>query len=129
MWIGEEEIIDNDGLHGMETRDGSVELEAGLHPFTILFFEHYGGAGLVLEWASRERIPREVIPSHVFAPVRTVRLWPIRGRRIAITMDWGMPATGTRMDSGRVGGSVFLSFLDGDARSRSLRIGGFRTCG
>jgi hypothetical protein len=69
LWIDGEELVDNDGLHGMKTEGGGVELSAGLHRLSVLFFEHFGGAGLTLEWGSRPRIPREIMPAWTFAPV------------------------------------------------------------
>jgi hypothetical protein len=50
LWIGDEEVVNNDGLHGMETQSGVVGLEAGLHKITVGFFEAGGGAGLIFRW-------------------------------------------------------------------------------
>ncbi len=45
-------VIDHDGSHGMETRDGNIDLDAGYHPFTIYYFQGAGGLGLSIEWKS-----------------------------------------------------------------------------
>jgi hypothetical protein len=43
-------IVDNDGWHGMQTVEGSVELSAGAHTITIPFYEDGGGSGLIVQW-------------------------------------------------------------------------------
>ncbi len=46
LYIGDELVVDNDGLHGMIKRSGSIPLRAGWHQVRIEFFEAGGGAGL-----------------------------------------------------------------------------------
>lgn len=46
LYIGDELVVDNDGLHGMVRRGGSIPLSAGWHQVRIEFFENGGGAGL-----------------------------------------------------------------------------------
>jgi uncharacterized protein YndB with AHSA1/START domain len=54
LWIGqagqESLVIDNDGLHGDQTRDGSIKLKAGRHRFRVEYFQLHGGASLTLAW-------------------------------------------------------------------------------
>ncbi|MCG3127100.1 MAG: hypothetical protein CHACPFDD_01958 [Phycisphaerae bacterium] len=61
LWIGEDLVVDNDGLHGAVTRSGEAALAAGLHALTIGFFERDGGDALALEFSGpgidRQRIP------------------------------------------------------------------------
>jgi Metallo-peptidase family M12/PA14 domain/Bacterial Ig domain len=47
LYIGDELIVDNDGLHGMVKRGGTIPLSAGWHQIRIEFFERGGGAGLI----------------------------------------------------------------------------------
>jgi hexosaminidase len=44
--IGDETVVDNDGLHGMTEVSGQIALEAGYHPLTLLYFQAGGGKGL-----------------------------------------------------------------------------------
>ncbi len=44
-------LIDNDGLHPTRVLSAEVELEAGLHPIEIRYFENTGGQTLALSWA------------------------------------------------------------------------------
>jgi len=50
LYIGEDLIVDNNGLHGMQTAGGSIGLKAGPHALRIEFFEAGGGAGLIYRW-------------------------------------------------------------------------------
>lgn len=44
-------VVDNDGLHGPLTRQGTVDLAAGSHAIRVEFFELAGGAALEVEAA------------------------------------------------------------------------------
>jgi len=65
LWIGDQMLIDNDGLHGMIERSGSIALAAGKHPVRLAFFENGGGAGMILRWqgtgASKAVIPASAL--------------------------------------------------------------------
>ena len=50
LYIGEELVVDNDGLHGMQEQDGMIALAAGLHPIRVIFFEKTGGDGLKVSY-------------------------------------------------------------------------------
>jgi alpha-mannosidase len=51
LWIGDQEVVDHDGLHGQSAVVGEAPLAAGWHPITVEFFQHLGGRGLSLEWS------------------------------------------------------------------------------
>ena len=59
------DVVDNGGLHGMEEKDGTVELTAGDHAIVVEFFENEGGAGCVLSWepagGAKEAVPAKVL--------------------------------------------------------------------
>ena len=44
------QVIDNDGLHAALTREVTLDLEAGMHPLEVLYFERGGVQTLELEW-------------------------------------------------------------------------------
>jgi hexosaminidase len=48
LYIGDELLADNDGVHGPQEIGGGVALAAGLHPFTVLMFQRKGGEFLEL---------------------------------------------------------------------------------
>jgi alpha-L-fucosidase len=43
LFFGEDLVVDNDGLHGSQVAEGRIALQAGFHPFTVLFFQRTGG--------------------------------------------------------------------------------------
>lgn len=45
-------VIDHDGLHGDEAKDGEVALKAGIHPFRLDYFEAGGGNMISFLWKS-----------------------------------------------------------------------------
>ena len=62
--IDGKDVVDNGGLHGMEEKDGTVELTAGDHAIVVEFFENDGGAGCVLSWEPAGDA-KEVVPAKV----------------------------------------------------------------
>ena len=59
--IGDQLVVNNDGLHGMQERSGEITLAAGTHAITVTFFEKTGGEGLYVNYAgpsiSKQSIP------------------------------------------------------------------------
>ncbi|MFI7600045.1 PA14 domain-containing protein [Actinoplanes sp. NPDC049681] len=55
--------IDNDGLHGVESADGTVALTAGHHSVFIEYFEAGGGQRLTLSWRPPGAEDFAVVPS------------------------------------------------------------------
>ena len=53
-------IVDNDGLHGKQTRSGQVALAKGYHPIRIEFFESTGGEYLNASLVG-EGFPKELL--------------------------------------------------------------------
>jgi alpha-L-fucosidase len=43
LWIGDQLVVDNDGLHSASEKSGVVALCAGLHQFSVAMFEKSGG--------------------------------------------------------------------------------------
>jgi hypothetical protein len=46
LYIGDEMVVDNDGIHGMLKRGGSIPLRAGWHELRVEFFEYSENAGI-----------------------------------------------------------------------------------
>jgi cytochrome c len=66
LTIDNKTTVEYDGWHGADPRDGEVSLEAGLHPFKIVYFQAGGGKVLRLEWNSPELGEFQVVPATVF---------------------------------------------------------------
>jgi hypothetical protein len=96
LWIGDELVVDNDGLHGMRTRSGDIALAAGRHPMRLEFFENGGGAGLHLRW-SGPNVGTQAIPAERLAHGGTIAVSPdldgngtVNGADLAILLGaWG----------------------------------------
>ena len=67
FYIDGEQLIDNDGLHGMVEKKGTVQLTAGLHPIVATYFDNGGGDGLNMSWSGpgleKQEIPASVLVS------------------------------------------------------------------
>ena len=44
FYVGNQVVIDDNGLHGYLAREGSIHLDAGYYPITVTFFENEGHA-------------------------------------------------------------------------------------
>jgi alpha-L-fucosidase len=62
LYIGDELVVENDGLHGMQERKGAIALAAGLHPIRVIYFDKTGGDGLNISY-SAPGIEKKPIPS------------------------------------------------------------------
>lgn len=49
LYVDGKLVVNNDGCHAMQQRQGSIRLSAGEHLIQIVFFEKSGGAGLKVE--------------------------------------------------------------------------------
>ncbi|MCK0116935.1 DUF1080 domain-containing protein [Isoptericola sp. S6320L] len=65
--IGDEVVVDNDGLHGEESVDGTVTLTAGAHPLFVEFFEDAYGQVLRLEWMPPGASEFTVVPQEALS--------------------------------------------------------------
>jgi alpha-mannosidase len=50
LYLGDQKLIDNDGLHGRAEGRMEAALAQGWHPMTVIFFQHLGGIALELWW-------------------------------------------------------------------------------
>lgn len=95
MYLNDEPLIDNDGLHGMQYRENTIELEAGHHSIEILFFERTGSAGLHLEWRPPGQSAWSTVPATAFAEIdATIEVdWYFENRSINRfdQIDWSTP--------------------------------------
>jgi len=61
LFIGNEVVVNNDGLHGMLEVSGQISLAVGSHEIRVEFFERGGGAGCIVRIASTTML-KQVIP-------------------------------------------------------------------
>jgi hypothetical protein len=76
LYIDDQVVIDNDGLHSTLTKDGSVELAAGVHKIRVSYFQGPGFAiALILE-IEAPLMPRRVFNTDDYKPPSTVESLP-----------------------------------------------------
>lgn len=63
LLIDGQEIVNNDGLHGPDPRDGEIALAAGNHTLLVEYFERGGGNVLTLEWRSFFSPEWQIVPT------------------------------------------------------------------
>ena len=61
LYVDGKVIVDNDGMHPPVTKDGTVELEPGMHKIAVTFFEGVGGEHLAVKYQG-PGIPMQEIP-------------------------------------------------------------------
>ena len=54
LWIDDDLVVDNDGLHGDDEQTGSVALKSGFHKIKLSYIQATGGAGLQLLFGIKE---------------------------------------------------------------------------
>ena len=74
LYLNDHLVIDHDGLHGAEPKDGEIALKEGVHPFRVEFFQGYGGRNISLKWSSFNRSSFSVVPPTVLLHHKTNQL-------------------------------------------------------
>lgn len=71
LWINNQVVVENDGLHGMEEESGVVALQAGYHEILVRYFNNTGGNDLKVYWES-DTFDKQEIPSTAlfYVPVK-----------------------------------------------------------
>ena len=65
LWLGDDQILDNDGPHRYTEVSGERALRAGYHRFTLGYFERGGAQYLRLFWIGPDG-QRRPMPSEAF---------------------------------------------------------------
>ncbi|MFI4898699.1 MAG: PA14 domain-containing protein [Phycisphaerales bacterium JB059] len=71
LWIGDRLVVDNDGLHTLQTRSGQIALAAGPHALRIEYFEQSGLHSLIATIAGpslSQTVLTELLLTHDPAP-------------------------------------------------------------
>ncbi len=67
LYLDGKMLIDNDGPHGMDTKEAEVALRSGYHPLRIEYFQGGGGRGISLKWARFSQSEFKPIPESSYA--------------------------------------------------------------
>ncbi|WP_020207623.1 family 16 glycoside hydrolase [Gilvimarinus chinensis] len=62
LYLNGELAINHWGFHGPDPMDATIDLEAGLHPLEIIYFQGTSGAALSLQWKNPATGKFELIP-------------------------------------------------------------------
>lgn len=95
LYLDGQQLIINDGPHGMEPVEAEVALREGYHALRIDYFQGGGGRGIQLKWARSGDPKMKIIPEGNFSHKRTegdLELHRMTGDQIGIPGD-GMPLT------------------------------------
>jgi hypothetical protein len=65
LFIDGKKVVENGGLHGMEEKNGAVELKAGDHEIKVELFENEGEVGLKVSWQA-DGVAKQIIPASAF---------------------------------------------------------------
>jgi serine/threonine-protein kinase len=62
LYIKDQLVVDNDGLHGTQEKNGIVDLAAGWQPIRVMYFQGTGGYALDLLWQGPDNPTKGPIP-------------------------------------------------------------------
>ena len=71
VYIDDNLLVNNDGLHGMTEKGASLDLLKGSHSIRVEFFNGDGPGGLVLRWAG-PKVSKQIIPNKAFTTASTL---------------------------------------------------------
>ncbi len=116
-------IINHDGLHGPDAKDGEIALAAGNHEIVVEYFENGGGNVLTLEWRSFFSPEWQIVPTENLgydlnttaattlpAPMDRGQIYPGDGTRLAgVHPAYNLSQARPNGFTPKVGGMDFLS--------------------
>ena len=89
LFLGDDLVANNDGLHGMVSVTGTRALRAGKHRLRVEFFEAGGGAGVILSWNGPNGAAGAVPAEHLFHG-GTVPAGDLNGDNVINSIDLGI---------------------------------------
>lgn len=102
LLIGTTEVVNNDGLHGIIEKSGTIGLKAGKHAMTILYLQGGGGQALNVSYEG-PGLGKQAIPTSAFYRVSTTS--PVSGGS-------GTGLLGTYFNNTNLSGSAVLTRTD-----------------
>ncbi|MEK8141971.1 PA14 domain-containing protein [Streptomyces sp. M10(2022)] len=93
--IGGQQVIDHDGLHGAEPKDGEITLTPGYHALQVDHFDRGGGQQVTLQWKPPGAADFALVPNSVLstdAGVVRVTALGVRSARAPMTPRRRSPA-------------------------------------
>ena len=107
LYINDNLVVDNDGVHAKRERSGAVQLAAGKHDIVVEFFERSFGEWLQVKW-SGPGIPKQLIPTDVLSHIPNADIEPLilKNQSELTTLE----GTDLRFDGESTGGFGHLTY-------------------
>ena len=116
LWLDGVVVVDHDGPHGPEPKDGTIELKAGMHRLRVLHFEAGGGEQLTVQWrlpgAAEEAEFAAIPPGALFHDSDESRAASPGKKRVVHPLRRGLPGDGSPVIGMHPG---FVAELEGEA--------------
>ncbi|QDT15727.1 PVC-type heme-binding CxxCH protein [Alienimonas californiensis] len=84
LYVDGKEVVNHDGLHGMNEKRGTVRLDAGVHEIVLNYFDNGGNDGLKIAWEG-PGISKRPIDSTV---LRSAGSGNLRQQALGVIADW-----------------------------------------
>ena len=68
VYIDGQLVVDNGGVHGMQIREGTIQLTRGFHDLEVRYFQQSGASDMALLWTPPGGV-REIVPLDYLFPV------------------------------------------------------------
>jgi hypothetical protein len=107
LWINGTKVVDNDGVHSLQTRSGTIPLPAGAAFFDLKYFNAGGDASVIASWSGPTVPVTTVIPATAFTCDPVLAVPPVVGT--ASLSLAGEVLDGYRSTVGAYGGSNVTS--------------------
>ncbi|MEM1323233.1 MAG: family 16 glycoside hydrolase [Bacteroidota bacterium] len=89
--IGDQVVVDHDGLHGADAKDGSIALDEGYHKIKVEYFQGMGGKSVSLMWRTDDS---EYVLVPTTALVHNVKDRPGKGFTLPMASERRIPGDG-----------------------------------
>jgi len=77
LFINTTKVVNNGGVHGMQEKKGSIELDAGAHAIAVTMWEVGGGEGLNVHWQGPGIKKKQPIPPGVLTAEGGMPMLPL----------------------------------------------------
>ncbi len=77
LYLDGQELINNDGLHGMAEKSASINLSPGGHPIVVTYFDNGGGDGLSLSWRGPGIRRKQPVPTERLSTAAETTLFDV----------------------------------------------------
>ncbi|MBT8221186.1 MAG: DUF1080 domain-containing protein [Bacteroidia bacterium] len=98
LYLNDQVVIDFDGLHGAEARDGELALKEGFHQLRLEFFQSMGGKSIQLQWRSFSDNMFKTIPPNYFWHHKEDQAPVFREGGLKMTNSIKIPGDGFSLD-------------------------------